>query len=133
MNRSEPNAALLEASARLDHNRARVARKRATEGATATPSPPPTAGWPVLWTLVQGVAQHPGAALALASLARSWQQRPPSPSPSPVSAAPPPPTPALLNAALGAARRHPVIVLAGVAVLALAVNRWRSGAQKPPH
>lgn len=143
MNPPRPTALTREACERLDRNRERMQTWRAQTPPTA-PGSALGLGMHTLWSVVQGVAQHPAAALAVASLARHWQRQagtapgaaPPAarraqPVPLPSSAASRPGSPWM--AALGTARRHPLAVLAGTGALALAVYRWRARRQTPSY
>lgn len=111
------------ASARLEHNRVRLAMW--LEHERAAQARPSVGSWAArsVWPLISDLRQNPTAVLALGALVSAWQR------PSHATGNAPAPVSRFLVPALTAARRHPKTTLALVA-LAAGVWWW---SRSPPH
>jgi hypothetical protein len=115
------------ASARLAHNRLRMANW--LEHDRAVQAQPLLGGWAAraVLPLVEGLRQHPTASLALGALAQAWL-RPTAPA----RGGGPALESQVLAAALSAVRKHPKTTLA-VAALAGAAWWWNRSRARPAH
>lgn len=115
------------ASARLAHNRLRMANW--LEHDRAAQAQPLLGGWAAraVLPLVDGLRQHPTASLALGALAQAWL-RPTAPA----RGGGPALESQVLGAALTTVRKHPKTTLA-VAALAGAAWWWNRSRARPAH
>lgn len=120
-----PTAADSPASARLTHNRLRMAHW--LERDRAARAQPSLGGWAAraVLPLVDGLRQHPAASLALGALTQAWL-RPVAPARGGGQAL----ESQLLGAALSTVRKHPKTTLA-VAALAGAAWWWNRSRARP--
>jgi len=116
-------AADSSATARLVHNRARLAQWLAQD--RAAQARPTLGGWAAraVLPLIEGLHQHPTASLALGALAQAWLRSPPRAGRAVQPLQTQPLQSQLLGAALNTARQHPKTTFA-VAAFAGAAWWW---------